>query len=64
LLDEITGSDTVPVQSSEYEAEVYYGWTPWPFVTVRPNLQYVVHPGGSSVYENDIVIGLKTTVKF
>lgn len=64
LLDEITGSDAVPVQSSEYEAEVYYGWTPWPFVTVRPNLQYVVHPGGSSVYENDIVIGLKTTVTF
>jgi porin len=64
LLDEFTGSDAVPVQSSEYEGEVYYGWTPWAFVTLRPNLQYVVHPGGSSVYENDIVIGLKTTVTF
>ena len=64
LLDAISGTDTIPVQSSEYEAEVYYGFTPWPFVTLRPNLQYVVHPGGSSAYENDIVIGLKTTVKF
>ena len=63
LLDEITGS-TIPVQASEYAAEIFYGWTPWSFVTLRPNLQYVIHPGGSSAYENDIVIGLKTTVKF
>jgi porin len=64
LRDEISGSDVVPVQSSEYEAEVYYGWTPWPFATLRPNLQYVVHPGGSRAYANDVVIGLKTTIKF
>jgi porin len=63
LLDEITGR-TIPVQVSEYAAEIFYGWTPWSFVTLRPNLQYVIHPGGSSAYENDIVIGLKTTVKF
>lgn len=63
LLDEITGS-TIPVQTSEYATEIFYGWTPWPFVTLRPNLQYVIHPGGSSAYENDIVIGLKTTIKF
>ena len=54
----------VPAQSSEYAAEVYYGFTPWPFATLRPNLQYVVHPGGSGAYANNVVIGLKTTAKF
>ncbi len=63
LLNEVNGSN-VPVQSSEYVAEAFYGWTPWPFVTLRPNLQYVVHPGGSSAYANDVVVGLKTTIKF
>jgi porin len=63
LVNEVNGSN-VPVQSSEYTAEAFYGWTPWPFVTLRPNLQYVVHPGGSSAYANAIVVGLKMTVKF
>jgi porin len=63
LLDEIAGRD-IPIQSSEYETEVFYGWTPWPFVTLRPNLQLVLHPGGSDVYKNEIVVGLKTTVSF
>jgi porin len=63
LLDEVDGSN-VPVQSSEYVAEAFYGWTPWPFVTLRPNLQYVVHPGGSSAYPDALIVGLKSTVKF
>jgi porin len=63
LLNQVTGT-SVPVQNSEYVAEAFYGWTPWPFVTLRPNLQYVVHPGGSSVYANGLVVGLKTTIKF
>jgi len=63
LLDEVNGN-TLPIQTSEYEAELFYGWTPWPFVTLRPNLQYVLHPGGATAYANDVVIGLKTTVTF
>lgn len=63
LLDQFTGS-SVPVQSSEYVAELFYGWTPWAYLTLRPNLQYVEHPGGSSAYGDVIVIGLKTTIKF
>ncbi len=63
LLDEVPASG-VPVQSSEYVAELFYGWTPWSFITVRPNLQYVLRPGGSSDYANVLVIGLETTVKF
>ena len=63
LLDEATAS-SVPVQSSEYVAELFYGWTPVPYMTLRPNLQCVIHPGGAQTYENDIVVGLKTTLKF
>lgn len=63
LLDETAGGH-IPVQSSEYVAEIFYGWTPWPYMTLRPNVQCVLHPGGSNVYENDVVIGLKTTIKF
>lgn len=63
LMDEYTGS-SVPVQTSEYDAELFYGWTPFPFLTLRPNLQFVVHPGGSQFYENELVVGLKTTLKF
>lgn len=43
---------------------IFYGGTPWPFVTLKPNSQYVIHPGKSNAYANDIVIGLKTTVNF
>ena len=63
LLDEYTGA-SVPVQRSEYVSEVYYAWTPWPYLILRPNLQGIVHPGGSDAYKNEIVVGLKTTVKF
>jgi porin len=63
LMDDYTAS-RVPVQTSEYDAELFYGWTPFPFVTLRPNLQYVVHPGGSQAYDNELVVGLKTTLKF
>lgn len=63
LLNEVLGHD-VPVQSSEYVSELFYGWTPWPSVTLRPNLQFVLHPGGSDAYKSEIVVGLKTTVSF
>jgi porin len=63
LLGEVTGT-TIPVQTSEYEAELFYGCKPCPFVALRPNVQYVLHPGGSSVYASDVVIGLETTVTF
>jgi len=63
LIDEYTAG-RVPDQSSEYDAELFYGWTPFPYLTLRPNLQCVFHPGGSQVYENELVVGLKTTLKF
>jgi len=63
LLDRYSASG-VPVQTSEYVAELFYGWAPVLFLTLRPNLQCVIHPGGSQAYENEIVVGSKTTLKF
>jgi porin len=48
----------------EYAAEVFYSWSPVASVSIRPNLQYVMHPGGSSQNDNTVVVGLKTSLAF
>ena len=48
-----------PVQTSEYVSEIYYSWHVMGWLVLRPNLQYVLHPGGSSAYSNEAVIGMK-----
>jgi porin len=56
---------TTPVNDGyEVAAEVFYGWTPMKSVTIRPNLQYIVHPGGTSQNDNAFVVGLKSSVAF
>jgi porin len=55
---------TVVNDGSEYVAELFYSWSPLPSVSIRPNLQYVMHPGGSSQNGNAVVLGLKTVVAF
>lgn len=56
--------DNAPVPGSEYVTEIYYGWSPARFIVVRPNLQYIRHPGGVSAYPEAVVVGLKTTIDF
>jgi porin len=49
-------------QSAEYAAEVYYSVHPTHWLEMRPNVQYIHHPGGRS-NANDIgVLGLKASV--
>jgi porin len=48
----------------EYAAEVFYSWSPLPSVSIRPNLQYVKHPGASTWNHDAVVLGLKTSVAF
>jgi porin len=50
---------SVEVQGSEYAAEVFYGFHFNRWLEVRPNVQYVVQPGGVARNTNDVVIGLK-----
>jgi porin len=48
----------------EYVAEAFYSWSPIPSMSFRPNLQYILHPGGSTQNSNALIIGLKTTIAF
>jgi porin len=59
-----TGRSDVAGEGNEYAIELYYSWAPIPSVALRPNLQYIVHPGGSGANANALVIGLKTVVAF
>ena len=59
-----TGQNIGAGDGYEYVGELYYSWSPVPSVFVRPNLQYIVHPGGTTLNSNAFVIGLKTSVAF
>jgi porin len=59
-----TGQDTIAGSSYEYVTELYYAWDPVPSVSLRPNLQYIVHPGGTTRNSNAVVVGLKAIVAF
>jgi porin len=65
-LQDAVGGDSVPVpvQSSEYVTEIFYGETLAPWVELRPNVQYVRHPGGTSQYPDDVIVGLKLSTNF
>ena len=54
----------VPVQKTEYNSEIYYGVHVTDWLTVRPNLQFVKHPGGVDEVDNAIVAGIKIQSKF
>ncbi|SDR55513.1 porin, OprB family [Paraburkholderia fungorum] len=44
--------------------ELFYSWRVVPTVSLQPDLQYIVHPGGTSQNANAFVVGLKSTVYF
>ena len=48
----------------EYSTEIYYHWQAMKSVSLQPNLQYVIHPGGSSQNHNVFVAGLRSTIAF
>ncbi|WP_225920138.1 carbohydrate porin [Pseudomonas vanderleydeniana] len=54
----------LPIQDTEYNAELYYGVHVTRWLTVRPNLQYVRHPGGVSHVDDAWVGGLKVQAAF
>lgn len=58
------GAQTVVNDGYEYATEVFYSWSPIKPVTIRPNLQYVIHPGGTSQNDNVVAVGLKTSIAF
>ncbi|GAB2563071.1 carbohydrate porin [Dyella jejuensis] len=65
LYNQLNPHAAVPVQDGyEYAMELFYNWSPLPSINLRPNLQYVVHPGGTTKNSNALVLGLKTVIAF
>ena len=50
--------------SYEYVTEVFYRWQVLPSVAFQPDLQFYLHPGGTSKNSNVFVAGLKTVIDF
>jgi porin len=63
-LENAAGLGPVLVQGSEYPVELYYSINATRWMTLRPNIQYIYHPGGTSQNTDVVVLGLKATVKF
>lgn len=70
LLNAVNGAEDYldplyqPLQDTEYNAEVYYGVHVAPWLTIRPNLQYVRHPGGVTEVDGAFVAGIKVQTSF
>ncbi|MNO34551.1 Porin B precursor [compost metagenome] len=53
-----------PVQTDEYSSEIYYGVKITDWLTVRPNVQYIVHPGAVDEVDNAFLLGLMVRASF
>lgn len=53
-----------PTQSYELDAELYYGIALTNYLTIRPNIQYVVNPSGVSSTKNAWVVGTMVQAHF
>jgi porin len=58
------GLGPVPVKDSEYVFELDYTFVPTAGFLIRPNVQYIYSPGGSSATKDVWVLGLKTIISF
>ncbi|MNO86759.1 Porin B precursor [compost metagenome] len=56
--------DFLPLQDTEYSAELYYGVHLTNWLTVRPNLQFLRHPGGVEEVDDAVVAGMKVVASF
>jgi porin len=62
-LENDAGLGPVPVQGSEYAAELYYTIQATDWLALRPNIQYIHQPGGIS-QTDDVILGLKMSINF
>ena len=54
----------LPIQDTEYSAELYYGVHMANWLVLRPNLQYIRHPGGVTHIDDALIGGLKIQASF
>ena len=50
------------VQTSEYVGEVFYSLQVAHWLQLRPDVQYVLHPGGNAHTADDVIIALRVSV--
>ncbi len=58
------GLTPVAVQDAEYPIELYYGLSFGKAATLRPNVQYIIRPGGTKSNNDAFVLGLRTVMNF
>ncbi len=57
-------SDTLPQQSTETVLEGAYNWYINDVLTLTPNIQYVITPGGTGDIDNALLLGLLTYITY
>lgn len=57
-----SGGDGRPVQSSEYVGEMFYSLQLAHWLQLRPDVEYVIQPGGNSHTTNDVIVALRLSV--
>lgn len=60
----LASQDELPGPGYEAVSELTYSIQLSPAVTLQPDLQYVLHPGGTQQYGNALVAGFRATVTF
>ncbi len=63
-LSGVTDPGLMPSQGEEYDSELYYSVHLTNWFKVRPNLQYVIHPGGDPDTDNAWVAGVSVLASF
>ena len=58
-LENALGYGPVGVQASEWTGEIFYNIHAKGWLDLRPNIQYIVAPGGVSSNTSDLIVGLK-----
>ena len=48
----------------EFTAELDYQFNPAPWLSIQPDVQYIIDPGGDSQRQDILVLGLRTIVRF
>ncbi|MBI1360581.1 MAG: hypothetical protein GC155_09920 [Alphaproteobacteria bacterium] len=56
--------DAPGVQSEETVIEAHYDWAAHPGLTLTPDIQYIMHPGGAETYPDAVVIGAQLAADF
>lgn len=54
--------DPLPDYENVFEITYQANLAPW--LSVQPDLQYIVHPGGSTKYGNALIVGVRTGITF